>query len=70
MTIKGGGMKVLVYSSRPYDREFMEAASKGKHEFHFTEARLEKRTAKMAGDFPAVCCFVSDSIDSSVLQLL
>jgi D-lactate dehydrogenase len=63
-------MKVLVYSSRPYDREFLEAVNQGKHEFHFTETRLEEDTALLAKDFPAVCCFVSDSISSEVLQEL
>ena len=35
-------MKILVYSSRPYDREFLEAVNHGKHEFHFTETRREE----------------------------
>lgn len=63
-------MKVLFYSSRPYDREFLEQANAGRHEFKFTETRLEENTAVMARDFPAVCCFVSDSIDSEVLRRL
>jgi D-lactate dehydrogenase len=61
-------MKVLVYSSRPYDREFLERANQEKHEFHFTEARLEEDTALLAKDFPAVCCFVSDNVNSQVLE--
>jgi len=63
-------VKVLVYSSRPYDQEFLKAANHGKHELHFTEARLEERTAMAAKDFPAICCFVSDSVDEAVLQKL
>lgn len=61
-------MKILVYSSRPYDREFLERANQEKHEFHFTEVRLEEGTAVLAKDFPAVCCFVSDNVNSQVLE--
>ncbi|MCK9274855.1 MAG: 2-hydroxyacid dehydrogenase [Syntrophales bacterium] len=63
-------MKVLVYSSRPYDREFLDKANRKAHEFHFTEARLEEQSAVLAADFPAVCCFVSDDLDARVLQKL
>ncbi len=63
-------MKVLVYSSRPYDQQFLEAANKGKHEYHFVEARLEQHTAVLAKEFPAVCCFVDDTLDSPVLRQL
>jgi hypothetical protein len=29
-------MKVLVYSARPYDNKFLEAANQNEHELHFT----------------------------------
>ncbi|MDY0039777.1 MAG: 2-hydroxyacid dehydrogenase [Desulforhabdus sp.] len=63
-------MKVLVYSSRPYDKKFLEAANQGRHEIQFIEARLEEHTAVLAKGFPAVCCFVSDSVNAQVLQEL
>jgi D-lactate dehydrogenase len=63
-------MKVLVYSSRSYDRTFLESANQGKHEFVFTEARLEEPTVVLAKDFPAICCFVSDDVNSRVLEQL
>jgi D-lactate dehydrogenase len=53
-------MKVLVYSTRPYDKEFLEAANQNKHELHFIEARLEESTTILARGFPSVCCFVDD----------
>jgi len=37
-------MKVLVYSARPYDKEFLNAANQKKHELHFIEAQLEEST--------------------------
>ena len=63
-------MKTLVYSSRPYDKEFLEEANKDKHELHFTEARLEERSAVLAKDFPAICAFVSDSLNEEVIKTL
>jgi len=46
-------MKVLVYSSRFYDKTFLESANQGKHELDFTEVSLEERTATLAKDYPA-----------------
>jgi D-lactate dehydrogenase len=63
-------MKVLVYSARSYDQEFLEAANQGKHELHFTEARLEERTAVLARQYPAVCCFVDDILSEKVIKQL
>jgi D-lactate dehydrogenase len=63
-------MNVLVYSSRPYDEQFLKQANQGKHQLHFTEARLEEQTAMLAKGFEAVCCFVSDRVDAQALQHL
>jgi D-lactate dehydrogenase len=63
-------MKILVYSTRPYDKEYLDAANRGSHELHFYETRLERRTATLADSFPAICCFVDDELDASVLRQL
>jgi D-lactate dehydrogenase len=63
-------MKVLVYSTRPYDKEFLEAANKGKHQLQFIEARLEESTTALARQYPAVCCFVDDILSKKVLRQL
>jgi D-lactate dehydrogenase len=63
-------MRVLVYSSRPYDKEFLDEANHDAHELVYTEARLDERTAALAKNFTAVCCFVSDSIEQGILQEL
>lgn len=63
-------MKVLVYSTRSYDKEFLEAANQNKYELHFTEAQLEESTAVLASGYLAVCCFVDDVLDSKVLRQL
>ena len=63
-------MKTLVYSTRTYDKEYLEMANRGVHEFHFYETQLERRTAALARGFPVVCCFVDDELDAPVLRQL
>jgi D-lactate dehydrogenase len=63
-------MKVLVYSARPYDKEFLEAANQNKHELHYVEARLEESTTVLARQYPSVCCFVDDILSKKVLRQL
>ena len=63
-------MKVLVYSARPYDKKFLEAANQKKHELHFIEARLEESTIGLARQYPSVCCFVDDILSKKVIKQL
>jgi D-lactate dehydrogenase len=63
-------MEVLVYSTRPYDEESLNSANQGKHQLHFIEARLDRRTAVLAKDYPVICCFVDDALNASVLAEL
>jgi D-lactate dehydrogenase len=63
-------MKVLVYSARSYDQEFLKAANQGKHELHFTETRLDERTTVLARQYPSVCCFVDDILNKRVIKQL
>jgi D-lactate dehydrogenase len=63
-------VKVIIFSSRSYDREYLERTNQGAHEFQFCETRLGSSTAVMARGFPAVCCFVDDELDAPVLRQL
>ncbi len=62
-------MKVAVFSTKPYDRSFLTAAA-DRHEFVFFEPRLAPDATKLAAGFPAVCAFVNDQLDTSVLTQL
>ena len=54
-------MRVTVFSTHPYDREFLERANgSGRHELVFLDARLDARTAAAAEGSQAVCVFVND----------
>lgn len=63
-------MDVLVYSTRPYDRDFLAPALAPAHAPTFVEAPLTAQTARLAHDYPAVCCFVDDCLDATVLEAL
>jgi len=67
-------MKVAVFSARPYDREVLTDAAKrlpaARVTFEFFEAHLEPGTAILAEGFDAVCAFVNDSLDATVLERL
>jgi D-lactate dehydrogenase len=64
-------MRVAVFSQKPYDREFLLAANEGHgHELVFFELHLNPVTAALARDFPAVCAFVNDCLDATVLETL
>lgn len=64
-------MRIAVFSSKPYDREFLQAANeKYRYELTFFEPRLTSETAGLAMGFDAVCVFVNDRLDASVLEHL
>ena len=64
-------MKVAVFSTKSYDRTFLEAANVGgQHELVFFEPRLNLETSVLAAGFPAVCAFVNDCLDAKTLRAI
>lgn len=64
-------MKVAVFGTKSYDRQFLEAAAKGTDiRWHFFEPRLTETTVPLAHPFPAICCFVNDTLNDEVLGML
>ena len=64
-------MKVAVFSTKPYDRIFLEAVNKPhQHDLVFWEPRLTHETVSLATEFPAICVFVNDHIDTSTIKTL
>lgn len=64
-------MKVAVFSTKSYDKEFFERANgEFRHELTFYEPRLTRETSTLAADFPCVCAFVNDELDAGVLLSL
>ena len=63
-------MRVGVFSSKRYDRDFLartNIAMGSPHELVFLDARLTAETADLAAGFPAICVFVNDRVDADVL---
>jgi D-lactate dehydrogenase len=63
-------MEIAVFSSKPYDREFLNAAAGGRHAVRYIEARLAADTAVLARGARGVCVFVNDTVDGPVLRQL
>lgn len=64
-------MRVAVFSTKPYDRQFLDAANlQFEHELHYFEPRLDESTTVLAAGFQAVCVFVNDCLDANVLEAL
>jgi D-lactate dehydrogenase len=64
-------MKVVVFSTQPYDRQFLEAANHAHgHELIFLEPRLVAETASLLTDAPAVCVFINDQLNEGVLRAI
>ena len=64
-------MKVAFFSTKPYDQIFFDAANVAYgHELVFFEPRLTAKTSVLAANFPAVCVFVNDELNSPVLTTL
>ena len=71
-------MKVAVYSSKPYEKQFLDAAnavSSGtlgarRHELLYLDVQLTSVTADLAKGCPAVSIFVGDDGRAPVLQAL
>jgi D-lactate dehydrogenase len=64
-------MKVAVFSTKKYDRQFLEAANADhQHELVFLEPQLSELTAPLAAGFPAVCLFVNDVANAKTLETL
>jgi len=63
-------MKVAIFSSKPYDEEYLNHANSDRHTLFFHNTPINSRTASLAKGCDAVCCFVNDHLDSNVLHQL
>ncbi|TVR96751.1 MAG: 2-hydroxyacid dehydrogenase [Trueperaceae bacterium] len=66
-------MRIAVFSTKTYDQHFLSRANDQHghgHELTFFEPRLVEETASLAAGYPAVCAFVNDRLNASVLRTL
>jgi D-lactate dehydrogenase len=64
-------MKVAVFSTKSYDRDYLEQANTtGRHQFTYLEASLKEGTTRLTEGFNAVCVFVNDELNAYVIDKL
>lgn len=64
-------MRIAVFSTKPYDRDFLEAANRRHgYDLAYLEPRLTPETVGLAAGFDAICVFVNDRLDDATLQRL
>ncbi|WP_108660814.1 2-hydroxyacid dehydrogenase [Acuticoccus kandeliae] len=62
-------MKITVFSTKAYDRDFLEAEA-SRHALTFVETGLDRTTTALAAGAEAVCVFVNDALDAPVIEAL
>ena len=64
-------MKVAVFSTKPYDRQFLiEVNQQHDHELEFFQPTLDEHTVALAQGFEAVCVFVNDRLNRQTIEAL
>ena len=63
--------RVAVFDAKSYDRCFLDRANGSfHHQLTYFEAQLDPSTVVLADRFPAICAFVNDQLDETVLKQL
>ena len=60
-------MKVAIFSTKPYERAYLEKLNKGQHELVYFDAALDVNTTNLAIGYEAVCVFVGDKLDKETI---
>jgi D-lactate dehydrogenase len=64
-------MKTAVFSTKSYDKEYLDKANAGNlHELSYFESTLKVKTVKLAEGFDTVCVFVNDILSGEVVEAL
>jgi len=64
-------MIVVVFSAKPYDRRYLDAANlPPAHRLVYRDVKLSAETAELARGSEVVCAFVNDTLDRAALEVL
>src|ERR1700722_10082851 len=69
-------MKIAVFSTRSYDRDFLSAAASGNaffrtaHQFSYYDVPLQPESLHLTKGYDAICAFVNDQLDRAILESL
>lgn len=61
-------MRVAVYSTKPYDRQFLDAANAGRHDLRYLDCRLSVATTALAKGSSAVSLFANDQANATTVM--
>lgn len=71
MPVSNGAMPVSCFSTQPYDRTHLLAASeRAEIDWRWFADRLSPETVALADGATAVCCFVNDDLSAATLEAL
>lgn len=63
-------MKIAMYDTKPYDKEWFDRLKPDDYEFFYFETKLKEKTAALAQGCDVVCAFVNDVVDAAVIDRL
>jgi D-lactate dehydrogenase len=63
-------MRAAIFSTRPFDRQFLDEANHHRHQIVYFETGLNESTAGLAAGFPIVVPFVNDRLNPATLRAL
>jgi D-lactate dehydrogenase len=63
-------MKLAIFSTKPYERKYLESANQGKHELFFFEEALSLDTVYKANGCDAISIFTNDDGSAEVLEFI
>lgn len=64
-------MKVAVFSTKSYDKEYLDKANSNHiHDLVYFDSSLHEGTVRLAEHFQAVCVFVNDTLNKKVIESL
>ena len=63
-------MRVAVFSTMSYDKDYLNRFNEGVNELVFFEAPLNINTANLTQGFTAVCVFVNDKLDEATINAI
>lgn len=64
------GMKIVFFSSQPYDKQFFNQLNPQGYELIFQETSLNEQSVKLAAGAKAVCVFVNDKVNAGIIEQL
>lgn len=63
-------MKILVYSTKSFEKGYLEKANQGQHELTFISAPLTHQTIEKAKGYDGISCFIIDCINEQFMAQL